>query len=90
MVGHQAIAPYGDPGGGAALRQQRPISAIVIIAEKHLLSTIATLSDVMRHPFHHNTRQSSHASHRRPRAKDCQLCIVSPDPAGCSQPIRPE
>lgn len=60
MVGHQAPGPDlapGVPHGGA---QHLDIGAVIIIAEKHRLATIAPLGDMMGQTGNDNTRKSSH------------------------------
>jgi hypothetical protein len=42
------------------MRQQRPIVAVVVVREEHVLPPVAPLGDMMRQPRHHNARQTSH------------------------------
>jgi len=60
MVGHEAIAPHGDPGGGEFLRRDLEVGVIVRRPEERLLSPVAALGDVVRRVGHDHTRHPGH------------------------------
>ena len=60
MVHHEAIAPNLDLPLTAPLRHQLQIRLIIVVAEKGLLATIATLRDVVRHSGNNDSRYSAH------------------------------
>jgi hypothetical protein len=60
MIRHQAISPNLCPCFFRELRHQLNVIPIIILAEKRLLTTIATLSHVMRVTWNDNTRHPGH------------------------------
>ena len=53
VIGHQAIAPNLDPFLTAPLGHQFDVGRVVLVVEKGLLSTVATLGDVVRQSRNH-------------------------------------
>jgi hypothetical protein len=56
VIGHQAIAPNLDTFVAARLGHQFQIGGVVAIVEERLLSAIATLGNVVRQRWNHNSR----------------------------------
>ncbi len=58
--GFRTMSRSAATGGIAALRNQRAIRRIIIIAKEHLLPPVAALRDMVRNPRNHDSCQSSH------------------------------
>ena len=62
MVGHQAPGPNRDARIRTAFGHQLDIEPIVVIVEKDVLATVATLGDVMRNAGHDGPREPGHGN----------------------------
>src|ERR1017187_7389373 len=61
MIGHQAIGPNRDVEFSAPLGHEFHVCKVVVLAEESLLTAIASLGNVMRHPRNNNASKSGHA-----------------------------
>ena len=66
VVRHQAVGPDRDPGGGAGLRHQRAVEAVVRRPEECRLAPVAPLCDVMRNARRDHAREPCHAASLAP------------------------
>jgi hypothetical protein len=60
MVGHQAVSQDLDLVGASPFPHQFDVPLVILIAEKRLLSTVSSLSDVMRQTRCDNASQPCH------------------------------
>jgi hypothetical protein len=64
MIGHQAVCPNPNPVFLAGFAEKFDISKMILIAEKHILSAISSLDNMMRIPRGYYSCDSWHSDEK--------------------------
>ena len=78
VIGHQAPRPDFHPALAAPFGHQFKIGEVIVIAEKSLLTAVATLSDVMRVARSYDARDSGHVKTIAGGMEMSEMNILSP------------